>query len=468
MLTGEEYKETLFDGRAIFFGGKRVDDLPAIPILGTVRAERGRRLRLAARRTPSTGSARWPACRPRPRSCGRRWSSSTSRACWLARHLHVDHDDGDGRRPHLRDGPAVRRADPGVHRGRAAPRRPHHPVHHRRQGRSVAAAGQAGRSRCLRARRRPPARRCRHPRRQAPHHRGLAGPRADDHPHEGHEGGRGGLRHRRHGAGELAGREDREHVVRAASRRAARLPGVRPSPRGRGLRHLRRRVRPERPHLPERRGGRGVRLRPLARPVGAPRRAVGHGRRRRRARRPGAAHRRGQRARRAGSHQGEDLRDDHPRHGRAGVPRGVPHPRRDRSVRRGVPRRAVHERRQVHRCRQLQPDGAPPPRHRRRLHRHRAVDRRLREPRDGSPRAQVHGHPVRRRRRVPHPPVPRHPRPHRRHLRRLAGGDQHPGRRRALRPAHRDPRATTTSTGPSSTPSRWQAWPESSVGNRAA
>ena len=34
MLTGEEYKETLFDGRAVFFGGKRVDDLPAHPILG--------------------------------------------------------------------------------------------------------------------------------------------------------------------------------------------------------------------------------------------------------------------------------------------------------------------------------------------------------------------------------------------------------------------------------------------------
>src|SRR3954454_14871275 len=34
MLTGEQYKETLFDGRAVFFGGKRVDDLPAHPILG--------------------------------------------------------------------------------------------------------------------------------------------------------------------------------------------------------------------------------------------------------------------------------------------------------------------------------------------------------------------------------------------------------------------------------------------------
>lgn len=34
MLTGEEYKETLFDGRATFFSGKRVDDLPNHPILG--------------------------------------------------------------------------------------------------------------------------------------------------------------------------------------------------------------------------------------------------------------------------------------------------------------------------------------------------------------------------------------------------------------------------------------------------
>ena len=31
MMTGEEYKESLFDGRSTFFEGKRVDDLPAIP-----------------------------------------------------------------------------------------------------------------------------------------------------------------------------------------------------------------------------------------------------------------------------------------------------------------------------------------------------------------------------------------------------------------------------------------------------
>ena len=34
MMTGAEYKESLVDGRATFFEGKRVDDLPAHPILG--------------------------------------------------------------------------------------------------------------------------------------------------------------------------------------------------------------------------------------------------------------------------------------------------------------------------------------------------------------------------------------------------------------------------------------------------
>lgn len=34
MLTGEEYKESLFDGRATFFEGKRVDDIPSHPFLG--------------------------------------------------------------------------------------------------------------------------------------------------------------------------------------------------------------------------------------------------------------------------------------------------------------------------------------------------------------------------------------------------------------------------------------------------
>ena len=34
MMTGEDYKTSLFDGRATFFEGKRVDDLPSHPFLG--------------------------------------------------------------------------------------------------------------------------------------------------------------------------------------------------------------------------------------------------------------------------------------------------------------------------------------------------------------------------------------------------------------------------------------------------
>jgi len=35
MMTGEQYKESLYDGRSTFFEGKRVDDLPSHPILGS-------------------------------------------------------------------------------------------------------------------------------------------------------------------------------------------------------------------------------------------------------------------------------------------------------------------------------------------------------------------------------------------------------------------------------------------------
>ena len=59
----------------------------------------------------------------------------------------------------------------------------------------------------------------------------------------------------------------------------------------------------------------------------------------------------------------------------------------------------------------------------------------------GAPRPQVHVDDERCRRRVPDPAVPRHPRPHRRLLRRLEPGDEHPGRWRPVRPAHRDPQA---------------------------
>ena len=34
MLTGSQYKKSLFDGRAIFFEGERIEDLPRHPIIG--------------------------------------------------------------------------------------------------------------------------------------------------------------------------------------------------------------------------------------------------------------------------------------------------------------------------------------------------------------------------------------------------------------------------------------------------
>ena len=36
MMTGEQYKASLDDGRATFFEGGRVDDIPAHPILGKI------------------------------------------------------------------------------------------------------------------------------------------------------------------------------------------------------------------------------------------------------------------------------------------------------------------------------------------------------------------------------------------------------------------------------------------------
>ena len=34
MLTGSQYKKSLFDGRAIFFEGEKIEDIPRHPILG--------------------------------------------------------------------------------------------------------------------------------------------------------------------------------------------------------------------------------------------------------------------------------------------------------------------------------------------------------------------------------------------------------------------------------------------------
>ncbi len=57
MMTGEQYKTSLNDGRATYFEGRRVDDLPGHPILGQcvdVVADNYDRALLAQRRPPPT------------------------------------------------------------------------------------------------------------------------------------------------------------------------------------------------------------------------------------------------------------------------------------------------------------------------------------------------------------------------------------------------------------------------------
>ena len=156
----------------------------------------------------------------------------------------------------------------------------------------------------------------------------------------------------------------------------------------------------------------------------------------------GAAHRRGQRPRRRGPHQGEDLRDDHPRHGGAGLPRGG----------------ARHTARPGRSARCSPTSSTPTPASTRGAANYNLMVRHLHDiaggavvtapsiadlenPDTGPLMQKYMATRHERRRRVPHPAVPRDPRPHRRHLRRLAGRHQHPGRRRAVRPAHRHPQA---------------------------
>ena len=226
MMTGEEYKASLFDGRATFFEGKRVDDIPAHPYLGPPAQQVADdydwlKTQEVDGHSPISGvptvagrAAGQGRSRPRRRDDG-------------PRHVHVDHDPGDGAGKDGRVRAAVRRAHRRLHQGGAAHRHPHHPVHHRRQGRSLAAAVAPGRPRRLRPRRRSQPGRRRHPRRQAAHHRGVARPRPDDDPDQVDEGRRGGLRRRRHGPGQRARREDHQHDVPPAPRGHARLPDLR-------------------------------------------------------------------------------------------------------------------------------------------------------------------------------------------------------------------------------------------------
>jgi hypothetical protein len=41
MMVGEEYKASLFDGRATYFEGERIEDLPGHPRLGITEANGG-------------------------------------------------------------------------------------------------------------------------------------------------------------------------------------------------------------------------------------------------------------------------------------------------------------------------------------------------------------------------------------------------------------------------------------------
>ena len=154
-----------------------------------------------------------------------------------------------------------------------------------------------------------------------------------------------------------------------------------------------------------------------------------------------------------GARQGEDLRDDDPRHPDPGLARGGDQPRPDRGQRGAFPDELLHQRRQVPRRRQLRQHDPRPPRHRRRRRRHRARHRRLREPRHRRPRAQVHGHRPGvdgeyRRPRSSTPSATSPPTP-------TADGGFTPTSRPAAgcTPSASSPAASTTSTGPRSGPS---------------
>ena len=102
MLTGSQYKKSLFDGRAIFFEGERIEDLPRHPIIGQSVDQIAR------------GYDRWyspeaGALNPLmsiPHSCGR-ITRAHKTAAWrrhpIAGHLSIGHDSDNGRRAHRRE-----------------------------------------------------------------------------------------------------------------------------------------------------------------------------------------------------------------------------------------------------------------------------------------------------------------------------------------------------------------------------
>ena len=133
MMTGEEYKASLFDGRATFFEGKRVDDIPAHPFLGPP----------AQRVADDYDWLKTQEIDGHSPINGVPTSPEELRA-------KVDLVHAAGMMAHVtytsimtlatvqgkldRHRAAVRRAHRRLHQGRPEARHPHHPVHHRCQG----------------------------------------------------------------------------------------------------------------------------------------------------------------------------------------------------------------------------------------------------------------------------------------------------------------------------------------------
>ena len=270
MMTGEQYRASLRDGRKVYCQGRQVVDVTTDPLtrlsVDWVADGYDRHYR--------PGDAAGPYFFI-PRSIG-----GAARERGAAEDLGLPHDlhverpadaaqrlEPDGRRPSR-----LRRAGPRLLRGRQAARHPGGAHDHRRQGRPGEVAVAAGRPGLLRPHRRSPARRRGHPRRQDAHLLLGRGPRADRHADEADEARRGGLRGRLRGADERPRRHDHQHDVHPPARLRRALLPLQPQPRhDRGVRRVRRRLRPQRPGVP---GGRGRALghvRPLPRPVGAAR-----------------------------------------------------------------------------------------------------------------------------------------------------------------------------------------------------
>ncbi len=189
MMTAEQYRASLNDGRETYFGGEQVFDLPEASDPRHHRRLGRARLRPLLRSEARRGRRVHEGAVVRARTARAGRVARVGRSAH-ARDVRIDHDVADRRRSHRGNAARERRAYSCVRQGRAATRRAHHAVHHRRQRRSQPPAGIAGRPRRIRARRQTLARRHRHPRREAAHLGRVDGSRTDDDSDEVDEGRR--------------------------------------------------------------------------------------------------------------------------------------------------------------------------------------------------------------------------------------------------------------------------------------